>query len=288
MKLLISFSILVASCSYQLCLAQGAMSELAAIRFAYENNSDRKIKGLTSEIGYDQWEFRTPLFFKESGDWRFAGGIRYQSTSIDITDASLLNESRLHSLDFAFFLSKKSSDTLDYLLLFNPALSGDYENVGSDALNYLSIAGAKWKQSDQLQWIFGAVYTSGIGDDLLLPAIGLIWEPSAQSSFVFAGPILRYNYEFSDSLDLTLGGQFVGNRWNTESLYGGATEERNFRFRSYRLFGNVEWNFDENHSVFVGGGFDFAGEIEIESTSNKIERDVESGGSFEIGYQYQF
>ena len=105
---------------------------------------------------------------------------------------------------------------MDWLLLFNPTLAGDYENTNSDAFNYLTIAGAKWKQTENLQWIFGAVYTTGIGDDLFVPAVGLIWEPSDRSNVVFAGPIIRYNYEISDSLELNLGGQFVGNRWNTK------------------------------------------------------------------------
>ena len=31
------------------------------------------------------------------------------------------------------------------------------------------------------------------------------------------------------------------------------------RIVSMQIF---QWNFDENHSVFVGGGYDFAGEVE--------------------------
>ena len=68
-----------------------------------------------------------------------------------------------------------------------------------------------------------------------MPAVGLIWEPSDRSNVVFAGPIIRYNYEISDSLELNLGGQFVGNRWNTEAIYGGNLEERNLiPFVSYQ------------------------------------------------------
>ena len=268
--------------------AQEGMSDLAAIRLAYESGSDREIKGTNAEIGYNQWEIRTPVFFKEAGDWKLAAGVRYQSTDLDFTDPMELDEDRLHSLDLAFFVSKKSSDTLDWLFLFNPTLAGDYENTDKDAFNFLTIGGAKWKQSDHLQWIFGAVYTTGIGDDLFVPALGLIWEPSDRSSLVIAGPIIRYSYQLSDSLALKLGGQFVGNRWNTEATYGGILEERNLRYRSYRISVNLQWSFDDDHSVFAGAGYDFAGELEIESPGSIWDRDVENGGVFEIGYQYQF
>ena len=288
MKIRICFTFLSLILSYMVVKAQEGMSDLAAVRLAYESNSDREIKGTTDEIGYDQWEIRSPVFFKEAGDWNFAAGVRYQSTNLDFTDSTVVDEDRLHSLDLAFFLSRKSSNTLDWLFLFNPTLAGDYENTDKEAFNYLTIAGAKWKQSENLQWIFGAVYTTGIGDDLFVPAIGLIWEPSDRSSFVFAGPIIRYSYQLSDSLALKLGGQFVGNRWNTEAIYGGSLEERNLRFRSYRVSANLQWSLDDHHSIFAGGGYDFAGEFEIESTTLNTDLDVENGGVFEIGYQYQF
>ena len=82
-------------------------------------------------------------------------------------------------------------------------------------------------------------------------------KPSSDSSLIFAGPILRYNLKLSDKWNLNLGGQFTGNRWHTKSNYGGSIEKRDFRFRSYRLFGNLEYNINERHSVYAGGGIDF-------------------------------
>lgn len=270
--------------------AQDGMSELAAIRFAYENNVDRKIKGMNADIGYDQWEVRAPFYFSQIRDWTLAAGIRYQSTHLDISDTSVypLLEDQLHSLDLALFVSKKYSDSVDLLFLFNPSLSGDYENTGSDAFNYLTIAGVKWEQSDYLQWIFGTVYTSGIGDDMFLPAVGFIWEPSENSTLVFAGPIIRYNYQFTSKWELNLGGQFVGNRWHTEASYGGSIEKRDLRFRSYRISANLQYNIGRNHALFAGGGIDFAGELELETPTTRDERDVENGGNLEIGYKYKF
>ena len=267
---------------------QEGLSELASVRLSYESLSERAIDGANAEIGSDQWEIRAPFFYKESGDWKIAAGVRYQSTRLEVSDANLIDEDRLHSLDLAIFLSKSQSDSLDWLFLFNPNLAGDFENLGGEAMNYLTLAGAKWKTSDRFQWIFGAVYTTGIGDDLFVPAIGFIWEPSEVSTFVFAGPILRYSYAFSDTITLNLGGQFTGNRWNTEAIYRGNLEERNFRFRSYRLSANLEWSLDEHHSVFAGFGYEISGELEIESATLTSDREVEDGGIFELGYRYGF
>ena len=127
--------------------------EWAGIRLSYEQTANRNIKGLNSDIGYDQWVFRAPFFYTKKQDWTFAAGLRYQSTDLDISNQTAypLDESQLHSIDLAFFASKKYSENLDWIFLFNPNLAGDYEDVNSDALNYLTIAGVKWEQQESLQ-----------------------------------------------------------------------------------------------------------------------------------------
>ena len=266
------------------------MSEAASIRLSYESIAKKKIVGLPTEVGYDQFSLRTPLFYKAANDWTFAAGLRCQLTDFEISDHTLLDEDRLYSFDLAVFLGKKHSESLDWLMLFNPALAGDFENFKGDAYNYLTIAAAKWKTSETFEWILGTVYTTGIGDDLFLPAIGFIWEPSENTSFVLAGPIIRYRYKFSDSFDFVLGGQFSGNRWNTQSTYAGAQEERNFRLRSYRLSATLEWEFLENHALFGSTGIDLGRKVEIELTDETkvIDREIKSVPSFEFGYLYRF
>ena len=73
-----------------------------------------------------------------------------------------LNEDQLHSLELALFLSKDYSDTIKGIALFVPGMSGDFDATGSDAMNYMALAGVRWKQSETFQWIFGAFYSTGI------------------------------------------------------------------------------------------------------------------------------
>jgi len=272
-------------------LGQDALSDMVAVSASYSIVPDKKIDGLNTEVGLDQWEFQAPLFYKKIDSWMFAAGLRYQTTGLDFSDATILDENRLQSVDLAFFLSKKQSDTLDWIFLFNPNLAGDFEDIDGDAMNYMTIAAAKWKASESFEWIFGAVYTTGLGDDLFVPAIGFTWKPTEVSSLLFAGPIIRYKYEISDSLDLILGGQFKGNRWNTQSnQYTGTKQERNFRLRSYRISASMQWNLNKNHALYATGGIDFARSVEIEllNGTKLLDRDLKSAPSFELGYKYRF
>lgn len=265
-------------------------TEAASIRIQTEGIQNAEIVDRDLMVGYDQWQIGTPIFFKRTTDWTFAAGLRYQRTDLEFSDLALFAEDELHSLDLPIYLSKRHSKRLDWLLLFTPTLAGDYENINSRALNHMTIVGGKWKKSNNFEWILGALYTTRIGDDLFVPALGLNWKPSENSNLLFAGPIIRYELKLSDSFDLFLGGQFSGNRWNTRAIYGEKLEERNFRLRAYRLSASLQWNIREPHAIFGTFGVEFGKKVEIETANGEkiLEDDASSASVYQIGYVYKF
>ena len=265
---------------------QDFISDTAAVRFSYSNTPDRKIEGTTTEVGLSQWALMSPIFFHKAESWAFGAGFRYESTNLDFSDASVFDEDNLHSIDLPLFFSKTQSDTLDWMLLFNTTVAGDFEHVTGDSFNYLALAGARWKRSETFEWFFGAVYTTGFDDDLFLPAIGFKWNPSDRSDLFFAGPYVRYRYSLSDSFDLILGGQMSGDRWNTEASYG----ERDLRLRSYRISLTGQWNIAEKHAVFASVGAELGREAEIKNAQGTklLDKDLDEAPNFEIGYRFRF
>ena len=267
---------------------QDFISDSAAIKVSYGTSPDRKVEGTNVEIGGSQLELMTPLYYHDGGDWQLGAGLRYQSMDIDVSDSAFLNEDRLHSLELALFLSKDYSETLKGIALFVPGMAGDFDATGSDAMNYMALAGVRWKQSETFQWIFGAFYSTGFDDDMLLPAIGFMWEPSDRSDLVFAGPIARYRYSLNDSMDWIIGGQFSGNRWKTESQYA-AGKDPEFAMTAYRLYSTLQWNPSEKHGVFASVGTELGREVALEYTNGlEVDRDLKSAPSFEVGYRYRF
>ena len=268
--------------------AQDFISDSAAIKISYGSSPDRKVEGTNVEIGGSQWELMTPLYYHDGGDWSFGAGLRYQSTDIDISDSSFLMEDHLQSLELALFLSKDYSDTLKGIALFVPGMAGDFDATGSDAMNYMALAGVRWQKSETFQWIFGAFYSTGFDDDMFLPAIGFMWEPSDQMDLVFAGPIIRYRYSLSDSVDWILGGQFSGNRWKTEGQYTGGNDPE-FAMTAYRFYTTLQWNPSEKHGVFASIGAELGREVALKYTNGvESDQDLKSAPSFEIGYRFRF
>jgi len=173
-----------------LVFGQDFISDSAAVKVSYGSYPDRKVEGTNIEIGASQWELMTPLYYHDGGNWSFGAGLRYQSTDIDVSDSAFLNEDRLHSFELALFLSKDYSETVKGIALFVPGMAGDFDATGSDAMNYMALAGVRWQKSETFQWIFGAYYSTGFDDDMLLPAVGFMWEPSDDMDLVFAGPMI--------------------------------------------------------------------------------------------------
>ena len=265
---------------------QDFMSDAAAVRFSFSGSPKKTIKGTSTEIGLRQWTLITPLYYNKGEAWSFAAGLRYEGTEMEFSDASLLDESWLQSIDFPLVLMKEQSEKLNLMFLFNPTMAGDYDSIDGDSFNYLTILGARYRTSDTFQWFFGAVHTTGYDDNLILPAIGFHWEVSENSDLLFAGPYLRYKYSITDSLDLILGGRFSGSKWNTRAGYG----ERDFRLKAYRTSTTLQWNFHEKHAVLVSFGWELAREVEIKASDGALmlEQDLENAPYFELGYRFRF
>jgi hypothetical protein len=268
--------------------SQDFMSDSAAVKISYGSIPDRKVEGTNTEIGANQWELMTPLYYHGGEDWSFGAGLRYQSTDVEVSDSTFLNEDRLHSLELALFLSKDYSETLKGIALFVPGMAGDFDASGSDSMNYMALAGVRWKKSETFQWIFGAYYSTGFDDDMLLPAVGFMWEPSDHNDLVFAGPIVRYRYSLNDSLDWIVGGQFSGNRWKTQGQYAGGMDPE-FAMTAYRLYTTLQWNPSEKHGIFASVGAELGREVMLKYTNGQeVDRDLKSAPSFEIGYRFRF
>jgi opacity protein-like surface antigen len=266
--------------------AQDFKKEMKAVRSTYSITPDRNIEGTNVDLGINQWGIMSPIFYHRSNDWSFGAGFRYEFSDIDFSNTTLLNESTLHSIDLPVFASYEQSESLQWIFLFNPTLSGDFDHLSGDGMNYMTMAGARYKKSESFQWIFGAFYSTGFNDNTFIPGIGFSWKPSENSDFLFAGPLLRYRYSLTDSIDLILDGKYSSNDWNTYN----AGMERDLSLKTYQLTASVQWNFNDNNAVYGGVGIELAREIEIKNDSGGVlhEKDIKSAPLFEIGYRYSF
>ena len=248
------------------------------------------IEGTTTDLSTTELRFNAPLYKFNAAGWTGGIGTTYTHTNLNFANPTLLDESELHSLDIPLFLTRQSSENLSWVLMGTPNLSGDYNDIDSDTMNYSLLGGARYERSDTFEWLFGFFYTTGFEDDLFVPAIGFMWGISDYSQLTVAGPIVRYSHKLTEQVTWSLNGSFAGNRWDTQSDYGGGKEDREFRLRSYRISTQVEMNITEKQQLFAGIGWDLAREVEIKNGigTTLIEEDVEEAPVFELGYRFLF
>ena len=284
--LLLTTCLLGTSLSYSQILNFGQPSLNGTINHVVAADID----GTNTDLSTTELRFNAPIYKFDVAGWTGGLGVTYTHTNLNFASSTLLDESELHSLDVPFFLTRQSSENLSWILMGTPNLSGDYNDIDSDTMNYSLLGGARYKRSDSFEWLFGFFYTTGFEDDLFVPAIGFIWDISDDSQLTFVGPFVRYSYDLSNNITWSLNGGFAGNRWDTQSDYASGVDDREFRLRSYRISTQIEMNLSEKQELFAGIGFDLAREVEIKNGigTSLIEEDVEEAPFFEIGYRYSF
>jgi hypothetical protein len=276
--------------SASVCMAQDFNFDKPSFYTILNHVVEADIDGSTTDLSLSELSLSAPLYKFDVGNWSAGFGISYEYTDLDFSDKGLLDESDLHSIDLPFFITMKSSDTLRWLLMGKPNLSGDYDDVDSDTMNYSLLGGARYKRSETFEWLFGFFYTTGFEDELFVPAIGFMWDITDRSRLLFAGPIVQYNYKISDKVNWSIDGKFAGNRWDTQADYVGSADDREFRLRSYRISTNVEMNLTDKQKLFAGIGWDIARELEIKNGAGVtlIEEDIDEALVFELGYRLSF
>lgn len=266
--------------------AQDFKKEMKAVRSTFSITPDRKIDGTDNEVGINQWGIMSPIFYHKFEALAIGAGFRYELSKIDISDISLINENSLHSIDLPVFAAIDQSENLQWIFLFNPTLSGDYDHISGDAMKYMTMAGGRYEVSETFQWIFGVFYSTGFNDSTFLPGIGFSWEPTENSDFLFAGPFLRYRYSFTDSLDFVIDGKYSSNVWNTQN----AGIERDLELSGYQLTASLQWNLTEKQAVYGGIGLEVGREIEIKNDQGGVlyKKDLKTAPLFELGYRFRF
>jgi hypothetical protein len=271
----------------QFANAQDFMTDARALRLSYTHITDEALDGLTTEVGLDQWEAMAPAFFFKPDNWTIGGGVRYQYTDLDFSDTTLFNETSLHSLDLPVMAGYQASESLKWMVVANPNLSGDYEDIGSEAWYFSTLAGALYSRNENLKWFFGAYYSNGFDDDFFAPGLGFHWKINDRSDLFVGGPFIRYSHTLANNLDLLLSGRFASNRWNTTANYSGTEQERDFRIRAYRVSAGLQWNISKKQAAFLSIGADLAREVEIQDSSDRtlFNRDLDNAMVLEIGYR---
>ena len=149
----------------------------------------------------------------------------------------------------------------DFWLRAEPGLHTDFEDVSGDDFVFTSLALASYKWSPGFRIAFGGYYSSDVGEELLLPVLGFIWQPNPQLILSGTFPVLYASYKPQEGLLFSAFAYPAGASWNLTDPETG----RNFdlEYTNIRAGISVEKSLFGPFWGYVEGGYQFYQSAEI-------------------------
>ncbi len=114
----------------------------------------------------------------------------------------------------------------------DPGLFTDFKNISEDDFTVSALAVASYEWRPEWSFSFGGYYSRDLGDDKLLPVLGVIWRPNRHWNVSATFPRFRVAYAPDEkwNFDLTL--RPGGSGWNIRAANG---QDRNLQYESWRV-----------------------------------------------------
>ncbi len=180
---------------------------------------------------------------------------------------------QLYSTYLQFRWLKRFNERWGLDLAVSPGWYSDWQTSDDEALRITGRAIASYTWSPALRLLFGVVYLDR-NDVSVLPAAGLMWNPSEDHKLELLFPRPRYAHRIAHSADvdhwLYLAGEFGGGTWAIERADG---TPDTLNMRDFRLIGGYERQDWCGITSRLEVGYVFGREFEFDSDGATIEPD---------------
>jgi hypothetical protein len=229
---------------------------------SYRHEFEADFDTLPGDVSVDEGSIFLPILPLSNGDWRLITFLNYRVTSFDTSVPNLLPRDTLHSISLPVTLLYDYSDKWAFGGMVMPALSGDLSDAG-DAFSFSAAVGAGYAQNPNLRWFGGVFYSSGFGEDLLVPGLGVMWRPANDWTVNILPPLANVSWRFHEDYFLSLVGRYQSTTWNVEADAAGP--DRDVNVRGLRLALALERRVAEHIWASLAVGYVFGREMEIEN-----------------------
>ncbi len=219
-----------------------------------------------------------PLLMDDGSNLRVVAGIRYRWNELKLDGFEPIGgDLNLHRLQLAtnFWITGRD-ERRTFWLRAEPGIHSDFETITSDDFTFTALALCSHQWREDWKVIFGGYFSTDLGRELLLPALGLIWEPNSRWVVSLTAPRVAVTHAPADGWLLRAFAYPGGARWNVEVPETG--ENLNLEYQAIRLGSSLERNLAGPLWFYVEGGYQLAQEIGFED-----RRDVELDDSWWAG-----
>ena len=224
-----------------------------------------------------------------SDNLKLTAGFRYRFNQFDFdaTDTILASQSLdLHRLELPTNLWL-NHDRWKFWLRLQPGIMSDFEEVDSNAFTVTALALAAYQITDKVTVAGGVYFSQDLGDDTILPAVGLIWRPSNQWTLSLTAPRFQIAFAPTKKWLLTLNAYPSGGSWNIEDPDGDGQADLNHS--AVRAGFGIDHRIGETPAwVFLDAGLQFLQELELDDSAARFDRDLDEAAFVNFGLKLRF
>jgi hypothetical protein len=173
-----------------------------------------------------------------------------------------------------------------------PGLFTDFKNLNEDAFAVTVLALASYQFSPAFSAAFGAYYSRDLGEDRVLPALGLIWRPNRHWNVGLTFPRASVSYAPTKQWLFTALVAPGGAGWSVKDDLTG--EDYRLNYTSWRAGLSAEYQLTKVGPaklwVFLSGGYQFGQELEIQDGNDNTlsKQDVQNAQFVSGGVRLRF
>ena len=229
-----------------------------------------------------------PIILKDG--FRLTAGVQYRYNRLDFMGAPGPLASRtftLHRVDVPFNLWKDFNRRWKMWVRLQPGWYSDFDSVNSDDFILTSLALLSYQWNEKTKVAFGAYYSRDLGEERILPAVGLILEPDPHWSIALTFPRVELAYAPTEDWLFTGRALLSGAGWNISNP-AGVGPDVDLNYKSVSLGVGVDRRLSGPWWAYLNAGVQVAQEIEIEGGAVPFKQDIDPSAFVSGGVKVRF
>lgn len=300
----------ISQCAWVLVL-KAILGQPVAVIAADEPTEERFIPNYAAGDAYYLWSTRTdlesvagasvqvqeagfkapvPVFSNEHS--RLTAGVQLRWNGLDFERSPTFGDSLdLYRLQLPIDFWHSFNDRWKAWGRVEPGLFTDFENVDGDAFAVTVLALGSYQFTPQFSAAFGVYYSRDLGEDRVLPALGVIWKPDPHWNLGLTYPRASVSYAPTTTWLFSAFAAPGGAGWSvTDSATG---ENQRLNYKSWRAALGAEYQFTKVGPAtiwaFLAGGYEFGQELELkDGDTTLLETDLQNGQFVSGGIRLRF
>jgi hypothetical protein len=248
------------------------------------------VAGATVQVQEAGFKAPVPILSNERS--RLTAGVQLRWNGLDFERSSTFGDSiDLYRLQLPIDFWHSFNDRWKAWGRVEPGLFTDFENVDGDAFAVTVLALGSYQFKPQFSAAFGVYYSRDLGEDRVLPALGVIWKPNPHWNVGLTYPRASVSYAPTATWLFSAFAGPGGAGWSvTDSASG---ENQRLNYKSWRAAIGAEYQFAKVAPAtiwaFLAVGYEFGQELELkDGDTTLLKTDLQDGQFVTGGIRLRF